>query len=842
MFSQSLLMTCCRRSLLAALSILFLLLVAAAPAHAQSPGELDQTFGSNGSVTGASGAGLRMVVQPDGKILGSGGAAGTFVVNRFLPDGSLDSSFGSGGYATKSFCNPCGSASGATGMELQPDGKVVVAGASNTGGIGLARFLPDGSVDTTFGYQGVTGPGFTSVTSYPVCSSSHGVSDLALQPDGKIVVVGRCGNQWIVARFLADGSPDASFGAAYFNPFTGVPGVVVEDFGFGFAYSESAGSVAVQDDGKIVVGGTADNHFALVRYLPDGTRDSSFGTNGRVTTAVDPNFSSQINSIALQSDGSIVAAGEADTYMAVARYLSDGSLDSSFGSGGTIYTSDSSILELRDVLVLDDGSLLLAGRNYVSSFDQRFALVRLLPDGSFDSSFDGDGVVTTSFGTSYAGARTLAVQSDGKLLAGGVSGFSASNTELTIARYFGAPPAPNNPPTATIDVTDGATTNCWLLDGSRSLDPDGDTLSMSWTIGSEIVSTETSWQHCSDQTRTITLTVTDPDGAPDSDEVTLTPTVTPPPPPPTPQPPVITEIDPPEGGPGDTVVVIGHDFCDDETDQPDNIVTFDGKGATVLNESTTAINVITPVAFSPGQKVQVKVICDGAPSNPEPWEVVSMAPVANAIADVSEHDSMQVHYDGTTSYDPDGGKIISYIWRYDGKVVARTARFSRTYKTEGRKVVRLTVIDDEGERGSTRVAVSPDKPSKSVIIVPGVYFDFDKSDLRKNAKRQLRALRPYVAQSSKLKIRGYASDEKAMNFPNVSKSIEKATEAHNQRLSDQRANAVMRFLVKKLTKSEKPARIKAKGYGEDYTYKKLSKNRRVEIVLYGPAFGANHSG
>jgi uncharacterized delta-60 repeat protein len=200
-------------------------------------------------------------------------------------------------------------------VALQPDRKIVVAGAAsrNSSGIGtiaLVRYNQDGSADTSFGSGGIVTAALTSEA-----------RDLALQPNGKIVVVGQSRTSFDVAMHFAvvrcnpDGSLDATFGTG---------GTVTTDLGV-------AHSVELQAEGKIVVAGTIDGDFALMRYNPDGSVDDTFGTDGKVITdLVD-------NRLALQPDGKILVAGSSsngtDSDFALARYNPDGSLDASFGGG-----------------------------------------------------------------------------------------------------------------------------------------------------------------------------------------------------------------------------------------------------------------------------------------------------------------------------------------------------------------------------------------------------------------------------------------------------------------------------------------------------------------------------
>jgi uncharacterized delta-60 repeat protein len=225
---------------------------------------------------------------------------------------------------------------------------------------------------------------------------------LVLQPDGKLVAAGSAGPagaaDFALARYLPDGRPDPTFGMG---------GRVTTDFG---ASVDEAFALVLQPDGKLVTaglsvdGGTFDG--ALARYLPDGRLDPTFGTGGKVTT--DLGGDERFSALVLQPDGKLVAAGTV-----LARYLPDGRLDPSFGGGGTVTTDFGGLYDIVFALVLQpDGKLVAAGEG-------DFALARYLPDGQLDPSFGTGGMVTTDVGgLPFA----LVLQPDGTLVAAGFAG------------------------------------------------------------------------------------------------------------------------------------------------------------------------------------------------------------------------------------------------------------------------------------------------------------------------------------------------------------------------------------------------------------------------------------
>ena len=253
---------------------------------------------------------------------------------------------------------------------------------------------------------------------------------VAVTADGKIVIAGDyydgvTDSDMFVARMNPDGTNDGTFYSGY--------GYRRTDFGNGFDF---AWDIVIQPDGKIVLGGHADSvsnndDFALVRYNTDGLVDEDF-SGGRVTTdfagSKDDAFA-----IALQPDGKILLGGYAYSGgydFALARYNPDGSLDNSFGVNGKVTTDINGSDRAFAVAVQSDGKILLGGKEYTNNHS---ALVRYNSDGTIDNTFGNNGIVTTDFGGSSV-IRSLVVQPDGKILAGGESSISG-NKYYAIARY-----------------------------------------------------------------------------------------------------------------------------------------------------------------------------------------------------------------------------------------------------------------------------------------------------------------------------------------------------------------------------------------------------------------------
>lgn len=386
-----------------------------------------------------------IAVQPDGKIVAAGsasrsqqsgaGSGSEFALARYNADGSLDTSFSGDGKVTKDIA---GGQDYAYGVVVQPDGKIVAVGSANVNAASfytrftLVRFNFDGSPDSGFGTAGVVSTDFFG--------TENVATSVALQADGRIVVAGAAhdgiGRRFALARYNVDGSLDASFGTG---------GKVTTSF---FGFDDGATAVAVQANGKIVAVGSAypggaNNQFAVARYNADGSLDASFGTGGKVTT----DFFGRNDlghALALQSDGKIVAAGMAypvvggiDEY-ALARYNPDGSLDTSFsGDGKTTLVFSSAYLRRLAAALQQDGKIVAVswGVDGSTGFDV-FSLARFNSDGGLDQGFGAGGKGTTNVLGSQNQAYALAVQADGKIVAAG-SAFdpSRSNSVFALARY-----------------------------------------------------------------------------------------------------------------------------------------------------------------------------------------------------------------------------------------------------------------------------------------------------------------------------------------------------------------------------------------------------------------------
>jgi uncharacterized delta-60 repeat protein len=386
-------------------------------------------------------------LQPDGKLVvagvvtaerrGLGAPVNGGILARFAADGSLDPSFGSGGYTT--FAWP------AFAVALQGDGRIVAAGykLTNQGGsmtpsATFGRFLADGSPDTFFGTGG-------SVTFTPN-SSDEEIMGVAIQPDGRIVGAGfqfqGLSFNSVAWRVSSTGVADATFGGS---------GKVVVNLS---PDNDEFDAIALQPDGKIVAAGRAYlpvapvfGSFSVVRLNADGTPDAGFGSNGQAFA----HFASPASgrAVVVQPDGRIVVGGRTGASgagdFALARFASNGSLDNSFGSGGLVTTDLGSDDGFEALALLENGKIVAAGGSA-----GRYAVGQYLADGTLDATFGSGGFTTVVMnpGAGLDQARAISVGGDGTLYVSG----SASGL-LGLAVLSGELPPKDN---ASVSLTSSA--------------------------------------------------------------------------------------------------------------------------------------------------------------------------------------------------------------------------------------------------------------------------------------------------------------------------------------------------------------------------------------------------
>lgn len=411
-----------------------------------APGRLDPSFGSAGKALidfGGSDGAWAVAAQPsDGKLVlagetSAGAKPNDFAVVRLNANGSPDASFGVGGKKTIDF----GGDDRAFAVALQPDGKIVVAGQTSSGGattFAVARLNPDGSLDGSFG---PLGDGKSPIS---IPNTKGVATSVLVRPDGEIIVVGTT----TVPNSQAD------FTAVWLSPnglvdsLVGDTGVKVVDFGA----DDNARGATLQADGKIVIAGDstagAGGHdFAAARLNPNGSVDSAFGTGGKVT--VDFGGDDGADAAVVQPDGKVLLTGDTTAAadagdLAVARLNANGSVDTSFGAGGKSTFNFGGQDLGRAAALQPDGAIILAGGT-ASAGGEDFTIARLSPAGGLDGSFGTGGKATVDFGGVDV-ARAVLLRPDGTIVAAGVGGAG----DFAVARLLGGGggPGPLPPPNA----------------------------------------------------------------------------------------------------------------------------------------------------------------------------------------------------------------------------------------------------------------------------------------------------------------------------------------------------------------------------------------------------------
>jgi uncharacterized delta-60 repeat protein len=429
-------------------------MLSAAPALA-APADIDTTFGApNGFVvTGVSGGnvGTRgLVIDPStgNYIVGADefiGANESMGAMQYLPSGALDMGFGGddGAAPGTAFFRISGQpTSTETDFVRQPDGALVLGGYAPPGEdeFALIRLTPTGHLDTSFNPAG-TEPG--AVTTDISATASDRISALAIQSSGKIVAIGSSGGALAFARYNTNGTID---GAPVVSTFTGIGSVTVEG-----AVVEPDDKILVGGDADI--GGV--NYFMVARLTADGSPDSTFGNGGVVTFTVgNPASRDFASSIALQPDGDALIAGEADADttgdFVAARLTPGGDFDPSFGSGGvSILSLTPEQDEVLGMTLQPNGKIILVGKaGGIGEGSGDLTVARLLTNGGADPTFGTGGAVIHPLPPSEpTSASGVAVQGDGKIVTSGFAS-SAGHGAIAVARFLGGEVPPPPPPPA----------------------------------------------------------------------------------------------------------------------------------------------------------------------------------------------------------------------------------------------------------------------------------------------------------------------------------------------------------------------------------------------------------
>jgi uncharacterized delta-60 repeat protein len=367
-------------------------------------GGLDTSYGTNGFSTQFFWSPAAVAVQGDGKSVVVGSFEGDIYVGRANTNGTPDHSFGGFGNVGTSFGS--GEAAGASSVAIQPDGKILVAGSesdSNGSRWAFARYNPNGSLDTSFGHNGIE-----TVSDY------HGaeyVAKVQVLPNGKIIFAAERDNghffgigsgvDMYVGRLLSNGALDNTFGdgdgSSSRDGFTQID----------FSQDDYVSQLAVMPDGRIVVGGGEGDGYhepwAFARLTPAGALDSSFGNGGKVSTEVPFGSSvAELNGMAVTADGQIYAAGLSNDSTIVGHYFSNGQLDTHFGTKGFAVLATQQTYSVPVAVFLPAPGKILV----VSSLDDITA-VQLLNDGTLDPSFGTNGRATINTAAATAGNTGL---------------------------------------------------------------------------------------------------------------------------------------------------------------------------------------------------------------------------------------------------------------------------------------------------------------------------------------------------------------------------------------------------------------------------------------------------
>lgn len=445
-------------------------------ARFESNGDFDLTFGNQGKVIVSLSSIDQeycegMALQPDGKIIVAGtiynvGSVNDFAAVRYNTDGTLDSTFGVGGIKivqatnTPDYCKT---------VDIQSDGKIVLGGFTEYGvdstKTTLARLLPDGSIDSLFGINGIV---------HPVNTGYDYITKIMLDPNDKILVL----NNNTIFRCMQDGSIDLSFGsngtvghsnASYLLNLEMFPDSSIAVVGYhngawnnsayiskmgpagntvyslvhdyGYPYDLYGYDMTVLDDDKTVIMGNFTQFqgaegVALARYDSIGRLDRTFGVEGvarTVTNAI-------MYSFKRQSDGKFIAGGRsAQGKYGLMRFQSNGLIDNTFGVNGSLETpglpTNFGSQRIRSLALQNDGKIVVTGYGAGTGIGTGgIGTVRYLPDGTLDSTFSGDGISIDNFSGTHSEAYDVKVQYDGKILVAGTF-LTPANNALGVMRY-----------------------------------------------------------------------------------------------------------------------------------------------------------------------------------------------------------------------------------------------------------------------------------------------------------------------------------------------------------------------------------------------------------------------
>lgn len=412
------------------------------------------------------------IAQADGKIVVVGTAYnGTdfdIALSRYNTDGSLDTSFGTGGKVTTAFG---GDDDEGVAVAMNAAGSIYVGGTQKQGAdkrVAIVKYTSTGALDTSFDTDGKL--------TFSINNRDEIVRGLVMQPDGKILVAGEStsltdGTGFFVARVNTNGSMDSTFNSSG-KQYTNFPGGGID----------VARSIALQPDGKIVLGGYASTSaastnfdFAIARYTSTGALDTTFDTDGMATYAIGSG-NEEIFGLRLQPDGKIVAAGysfnaTSKDDFAVIRVTTTGVLDTTF-SGDGIVTTDVSGANLNDrghgLRITTSDKIVIGGYAIPTGTDRDFAMVQYNSDGTLDTAYNTTGIAIHDLAVGADDQiNALSLQANGHVIATGSSP-GASGTDFTVARFIDESPTGKTQTTLsggnlTIDDIDTTIDNVWTI-------------------------------------------------------------------------------------------------------------------------------------------------------------------------------------------------------------------------------------------------------------------------------------------------------------------------------------------------------------------------------------------
>ncbi|MCB8924158.1 MAG: tandem-95 repeat protein [Ardenticatenaceae bacterium] len=446
---------------------------------AASPGDLDGTFGfglSGITYTDIGTASLdeahAVALLSDGTFIVGGASDDDFALVKYTDVGAVDTSFGSSG---KVVTNISGSnVDLIEDLVIQSDGSIVAVGTSTgtNSSIAVVRYSSSGALDSGFGSSGIVNTTLGGTFAMGTA--------VALQTNGQIIIGGTRDDDFVVARLnSSDGSLDTTFNSTGYNTadFTG--------------RADEGHGLVIQSSGAIVIGGFAnqgdDQDFGIARFTSSGALDSSFGSSGIATADPSGGSNDLAYALAEQSTGALVLAGfseMADEETTLARFTADGVLDTTFGSSGTVVTSNPGLADFTyDLAVQPTDKLVVIGftQNGAPN-NEDFRVARYNGDGTLDSNFGGTGIVYTDIGTVLSNgnhqdeAYAVAVQPDNRIIVVGLTDVTSGDKNFAVARYE----SQNNAPTLLAGGVIGNEDSNYTFsstDFSNNFDdPDGDSL------------------------------------------------------------------------------------------------------------------------------------------------------------------------------------------------------------------------------------------------------------------------------------------------------------------------------------------------------------------------------